>query len=286
MKKIIFFTLIPLFLSSCSLPFSNSFSAIQVESIPKATVYIDNKEVGKTPLLNKKIPSGEHSVKIVADSATYVSWQATIKFTPKILTAINRVLAPTEILSSGEIITMEELGDAKSSELAIISNPDGAKVAVDNNDAGLTPFAQKNTAVGERSISISMPGYNQIIRKVNTKAGYRLIVNFQLSQILTQITPVPDFQTATQSATMSATAAPTKKPEGGTAVEKPRIKVLETDTGWLRVRASPAITGEELGKIYPGEYFPYLDEQSGWVKIKFEKDKEGWVSIKYVEKEF
>lgn len=286
MKKIFLILLTPLLLSSCALPGNNSVSGLRVESLPSATVYIDDRERGKTPFLDEKISSGEHTIKIIADSATYTSWQAKIKFTPRILTAIKRVLAPTEILSSGDVITMEELGDVKSSELAVISNPDGAKVVVDNNDVGLTPYAQKSTTPGEHQISITMPGYNKMSEKVTVKTGYRLIINFQLSQILTQITPVPDFQTATMSGTISAVISPAEKTNNDIKVEKPRIKVIETDTGWLRVRSSPAITGSEVTRIYPGEYYSYLDEQSGWVKIKLDKEKEGWVSAKYVEKEF
>lgn len=287
-KTVIFLSIFSsLLLSGCTLPFSQTvFSGLQVTAIPKATVYIDEKEMGKTPYLDEKVQSGEHSIRIVTDSSTYVSYQTKIKFTPKIMVAVNRVLGPTEILSAGEIITMEELSDPKVAELAVISNPDGAKVVIDTADVGITPFAQKNTSIGKHEVTIGLPGYTQRIINIITKAGYRLIINVQLAQILSQI-PTLENLTATQSATTGATPILNQDMVYRTdKVLKPRVKILSSETGWLNVRSSPAISGTVLTKVYPQEYYPYLDEQSGWVKIGYEKDKEGWVSVKYVEKEF
>lgn len=284
MRKFFSFIIIfiTLFLAACSLPGQKTVpSALQITSIPKATVYLDNKELGKTPYFDDKIPAGEHNVRLTADSANFISWQQQVKFTPRIFTVINRILGPTEVLSSGEIITMEQLDDVKAAELAIVSSPDGAKVVIDNSDAGLTPFAQKKAGIGDHEIIVSFPSYTQRQIKVKTQPGYRLIVNFQLAQILSQDTTP---QTSS-SATISAENTETATASSGTTPNRPRVKVLDTDTGWLRVRSIPSIAGSEITKIYPGEFYSYLDQQAGWVKIKLEKDKEGWVSGQYVEKQ-
>jgi hypothetical protein len=283
-KKILFLQLIftIFFLSACSAPWNTKpFSAVRITAIPKATVFIDGKEKGKTPCCNENIAAGEHDIRLVADTSTFSSWQAKVKFSPQIMTVINRILGPSDILSSGETIIMEPLSDRKNSELAIVSNPDSATVVIDNQDAGLTPFAQKNTSVGEHEVKISFPNHSQRVIKIKTKEGYRLVINVQLAQILTQEigNNTESSQSATSSSTQEAVPTVSDRPE------RPRVKIQETPTGWLRVRTGPNVSGSEIGKVYPGEYYAYLDEQAGWVKIQFSKEQEGWVSVQYVEKE-
>lgn len=290
MKKFFILKIIILsfFLNGCSFPWQKPiYSAIQITSVPGATVYIDGQEKGKTPYASDKIMPGEHQIKLTADSATFSSWEQKVKFTPKIWTVINRILGPSEILSSGEIITMEPINDNNSSELAVVSNPDGAKVVVDNQDAGLSPFAQKNIAKGKHEVIISMPNYTQRLINIDIEKGYRLIINAQLAQILSQTSIFTD-PAATNSATISAFTEQSLPQDMQGKPDKPRVKVLETPTGWLRVRSGPGVSSSEIGKVYPDEYYAYLDEQAGWVKIRLKvenKDAEGWISVQYVSKE-
>jgi N-acetylmuramoyl-L-alanine amidase len=64
------------------------------------------------------------------------------------------------------------------------------------------------------------------------------------------------------------------------------VEILSTSTGFLRVRSEPSILGEEIGRVEPGERYPYLDEDedTGWLKIEYEEGKEGWVSGQYAKK--
>ncbi|MBI3980459.1 SH3 domain-containing protein [Candidatus Microgenomates bacterium] len=273
------------FLSGCNISFKpNSYSDLQISSIPQASISLDNKIVGKTPYYGEKLPSGEHVIKLIPDSANLVSWEQKIKLNPQVLTVINRVIGQTDILSAGEIISLESISDPGSSEIAIVSQPDGAKVVIDNSDVGLTPFAQKNSSIKEHEIVISFPGFTKRVIKVKTIAGYRLLINVSLAQILTQGLPSLPVE-ASSSATISSQLT-TDNPTATTTGEivGPQVKVLETSTGWLRVRSGPSISSPEITKVYPGEFYSYLDEQGGWVKIKLDKDKEGWVSVQYVEK--
>lgn len=231
------FIFITFFLSACNLPWGRQiYSAVMITSAPKATVYIDNKEKGKTPYYDENILPGEHDIRLVADSMTFSSWQGKVKFTPQAESIINRILSPTDVLSSGEIVIMEELDDDKTSELAVVTNPDGAKVVIDNQDVGLSPYAQKNTATGEHQLDISFPGYTKRILKVISKNGYRVVVNIQLAQVLSES---PESLTgSTSSATISGqenigeSASQTQNQSG--QPDRPRVKIMDTPTGWLR----------------------------------------------------
>jgi len=64
-----------------------------------------------------------------------------------------------------------------------------------------------------------------------------------------------------------------------------RATVLQTGTGWLRVRSTPSLSGEEIGKVNVGEVYSVLEKQTGWVKIKLTGDSMGWVSADFVKVE-
>lgn len=61
------------------------------------------------------------------------------------------------------------------------------------------------------------------------------------------------------------------------------VEVSNTETGWLRVRATPSSAAAEITRISTGERYYQLEEQSnGWVKIKLNDGREGWVSKQYL----
>lgn len=62
------------------------------------------------------------------------------------------------------------------------------------------------------------------------------------------------------------------------------VLIKETGTGYLNVRDKPGLGGGVIDRVTPGEKYLYLEEQSGWVKIKLHTGIEGWVSSQYTEK--
>ncbi|HOM78164.1 MAG TPA: SH3 domain-containing protein, partial [bacterium] len=64
------------------------------------------------------------------------------------------------------------------------------------------------------------------------------------------------------------------------SVEKATI--LETGTGWLRVRSTPSLTGEEIARVNVGQAYTVVEKQAGWVKIQVAGEQTGWVSADFV----
>jgi uncharacterized protein YgiM (DUF1202 family) len=62
--------------------------------------------------------------------------------------------------------------------------------------------------------------------------------------------------------------------------EKGEVVILETGTGWLRVRTAPG--GAELTKVEVDEEFTLVGVKDGWYEIDL-GDETGWVSKEYVE---
>lgn len=241
-------------------------AALQVQSFPKADVFLDGNKAGQTPFKDEKLKPGEYSLKIAADS---LEWSAKIKLYSDTITFVNRDLADPVENSGGEILTLEKLTDGKISEITVVSEPNGAIVKVDGKSAGTAPLTVSDVTPGDHEVGLSYPGYRDRFFRGRAVAGYRLNAAVQLGKLAedtTVLTPVP------KPATVSAT------------IVKPYVTIKETPTGWLRVRFSPSTSATESGRVNPGDKFPLLSEQTGWVKIKLQNLTEGWVSDSYVEK--
>lgn len=67
-----------------------------------------------------------------------------------------------------------------------------------------------------------------------------------------------------------------KKPEGSI------IEVLETETGYLRVRENADFNSEEVERVSPGERYFVIKSENGFYHIDLGNGKNGWVYSKYV----
>ena len=257
--------------------------ALQISTTPTATVFLDGTQVGITPFFDDKIKSGEHTVKLVPETTeeNLSPWEGKVTLLPGILTSIKRTFSVNESESSGEIVTLEKTGRKDKSSLAVVSIPDQAVVKIDNEPRGFTPLNLDDLVPADYQITISSPGYEEKVVSAHAIGGYKLIVNVKLAQTtegIEEATPSGEFEGEEESE-----LTPTPKAEA-TPPAKPYIKVKDTPTGFLRVRAEPSTSATEAAQIKPGEMYPYLDEEkSGWYKIEYKKGEEGWVSGVYVD---
>lgn len=248
-----------------------SKAGLKVTSVPTASVFLDNRNIGRTPY-EDKIEPGEYTLKLIPEitEGEVMSWQSKIKLTPGLLTYVNRELGKTELASAGEILTLEKI-DEKVAEISVVTTPDGAKVKLDGIDRGVAPTTIKNVEPGDHQLTIESAGFKERTIKIMTTSGYKLIADVQL---------------ALSSETPASEETGEKQEEAGSEKEKggAQVKILDTPTGWLRVRSKPTTASTESAKVNPGEIFPLLDEQSGWYKIEYEEGKTGWIFGKYAEK--
>src|SRR3989338_9108897 len=98
MKKIIVWRLVILSLTALLLRFSGAWtqiffgvkqtSGLSIYSLPsEAAVFLDEKEVGKTPYEDKNLDTRQYTVKIQKDQA---SWSGKVKLSPGTVTVIYR----------------------------------------------------------------------------------------------------------------------------------------------------------------------------------------------------
>ena len=262
MKKIIVYTLIIisvliLMLRSSSLIVDllgiKQKSGISITSTPAdATVFLNNQEVGKTPFEAKDLDVLEYNIKLQKDQA---SWQGNVKLNGGTVAIINRDLANDIPSSAGEVLTLK-----KGQGITLISNPKDSKVTVDGSEVGISPLSI-DLKSGEHTIIIDHPNYIKRSIRINLPDGYNLTIVVDL---------------AISEADLSTVSTPVIK-------TTPEVKVLDTPTGFLRVRDKPSLLGKEVAQVKPGDVLILLEE-GAWDRVRLSDGVEGYVSSTYVEK--
>ena len=244
--------------------------AIQVTSTPRSDVFLNGKLIGQTPLCKCEgkdmISTGEYTVRLVPHDSNFSPFEEKIQIVRSILTVVDRTF-DNGALSYGSILTLSPISDKKDAQLLIISFPDKGNVFLDNNLVGITPLLLKKVSDVDHELKLGKNGYKDKSIKIKPAQGYRLI-----SLIFLGVSPAVASASASNSSSQSASLTISK------------VTILNTPTGFLRVRKTNSIESAEVDKVYPGETFDLVNEQSGWFEIRLNNGKTGWISSQYAKK--
>ncbi len=262
-------------------------AGLKIETTPPSLVFINNVQVGRTPL-DQMFNPGETTVKLIPESTSLdlSAYQTKIQLTDKVYTVIRREFGFPEAQSSGETITLIPQSGKTASLSVITSDPDAASVMIDNEPQGFSPLAIDNVTPSDHQIEISAPGYQTRNFSARAIGGYQLSINVKLAaknQVIPSIPPALISETPV--ATSSAPATPSPSLKATPAITKPYVKISSTPTGFLRVRTGPSKTADEVGQVKPGENYPLMDSVSGWyqIKIALPATSSGWISADYAQ---
>ncbi|MFH0773151.1 MAG: PEGA domain-containing protein [bacterium] len=247
---------------------------LQVFSRPGAAVFLDNVMKGNTPFTDT-LKEGEYLLKIVPDDVATqaASWQKKILVFSSSLTYVDVQLESTDITSWADMYWLTRLGlFNKSSGLAVETEPSGALIYLDNDEKGVSPLILDNVSQGNHELSVFMPGFSRRSKKINISSGYVLHAYVKLA-----LDPSQKSQYTITEPTPATAAASIQEPAN-------TVRILDTPTGWLRVREEPTLAGSESARVNPGQRFELIEEQTGWYKIKIDGEKQGWISSQYAEK--
>jgi len=125
------------------IPPTNYGRIIVMSNPQRAKVYLDNSYQGDTPLNLDSISSGQHSIKLVLSG--YQEWNSYVSVFPSQTTTV-----------SADLIVEQSYGS-----ISVYSNPQGAKVYLDNSSKGVTPLNLKNITLGQHSIKLVLSGYQE-----------------------------------------------------------------------------------------------------------------------------
>lgn len=262
---------------------------LRVDSDPTASVFLDDKNIGKTPYRDK-VTTGSYTLKLVPDSTTnpLIAWEGKVTIGQNLLTYVNANLSDSELTTAVDVVWLEKI-TSRQSELSVTTNPDGATVLVDDVVKGSTPVSIQDITSADHTVTITSTGFLTRTLKIRTTPGYRLIADLKLAL-------APGSSNTQTSASTSGTPTPT--PTGGVASSKsatssasqaadppkPFVVIKDTPTGFLRVRMDPSTDATEAARVNPGEKYTIVDTQNGWYEIKYDGTNTGWVSGQYTQK--
>ena len=276
MKKVLLIIISAIFLGFVSFTIFQYFfksgssnGALQITSSPESKVYLGDKYLGVTPLCKCEAsdmqPAGDYTIRLVPNGNDYPEFQEKINITSGVLTVVDRKFGK-DSLSEGAVISLTPLTDKKKADLLVVSIPSKSEIFLDNNKIGETPFLFNNPTESDHSLKVTKEGYKEKNIRIRTPLGYRLTVTLYLSitDVVSQASP---------SASVSAAPTPTQ------AVSK--VAILNTPTGFLRVRGSASIGSAEIARVSPPEVYELVTEQTGWYQIKLKDGTLGWISSQY-----
>jgi len=248
---------------------------LQILSRPEAVVFLDNVMKGNTPFTNT-LKEGEYLLKIVPDgiATQAASWQKKISVFSGSLTYVDVQLESTDIASWADMFWLTHGGlFGNSGGLIVETEPSGALVYIDNDEKGVSPLTLAEVSKGNHELSVFMPGFSKRSKKINISSGYQLHAFIKLA-----LDPSQKSQYTIQE--------PSPPPTAAASIKEPSISIsiLETPTGWLRVRDEPTLAGSESARVNPGQRFELIEELDGWYKIKIDGQKWGWISSQYAQK--
>lgn len=302
MKNALFVGISSLILTGCQVSslFTQQQAALQVDSQPSATVYLDDNHVGETPFYDDNLKPGEYSLRIQVANNPQQEWQNNITLNPGLVTAVKRTFGETSEKSSHYIIQMEQLPNEDRTEISVITIPDNVIVKLDGQPEGFSPISLQDISPGNHNLTLVAPGYSEQTVDLNVEAGYKLIVSASLAKTQALLAPQEPIATrsgdltdqeATPEAELDTTPTPTPRSSrtstatSSADLEPPYVTITETGTGWLRVRSAPnAYEDNEVARVNVGESYPFLDSNTaGWYQIEYEPGEEGWISGRYAD---
>lgn len=249
-----FYLLLTTILSGCTAIGTNLPAALQITTTPEASIFLDGKHIGKTPFHSEQLQAKQYTVKLTTGEATYTE---KVDLKSGTLTVINRELNNNYLAQSGETLYLE----SGQKGLFIVSMPDGAEIALDDQKVGKTPQKIEDIANGDHKITLSKQGYIDREFAVKTSNQYQLVADVTLASEIAK----------------GSQKAPTATPQ-------PQMVVIQsTPQGFLRVRKEASATSAEVGRVKTGDKLEVSSETTDWIKVKFES-KEGWISSQYTKK--
>jgi hypothetical protein len=240
---------------------------LSIETNPNAEVFIDGENKGMTPY-EEEIKAGNVLLRLVPEgNVSTPPYETTLTITPGVKTIVRRTLGSSVEDSSGIIVSFDKT-NVKEAGLAIISEPDNANVLVDTN-LHSTPLKIDVIESGPHQIILNKFGYQELALEIQAELGHTVTLRADLAQVQDELV-LGDIGPQT--------------PE-----DKATVTIVNTPTGFLRVRAETSIDSPEVGRLSEGDKPELLEESEDgrWYKIVLEGGQEGpavqagWISTLY-----
>ncbi len=256
---------------------TNSQTVLSITSEPTgASIFIDNTEVGKTPFSSSTLTAGEYDLRV--ESPQYEGQSARIKIQKGYNLNIAVKLFPTP--APAKIIAFEgsaNLFDASSSNSIVTADVQNwARALVYWNKTrgvNLADLGVNKEPVFDFFVDFKGDLYAKDGQVISTAAQDEQLKGVVRGAYLGRTSDGAGLTNEAKEAYLNLSTKTLGK----------MAKIIETGTGWLRVRDTAGLGGIEVAKVNVGTEYSVLEEQTEWVKIKVSDTLEGWVSKTYVD---
>jgi len=151
---------------------SEQTGIISLSSSPSgASVYLDGKYKGTTPLILNGIPIGSHTIKLTKSGYNDFSKTVTV--------------------SSDKNSLISESLSEQTGIISLSSSPSGVSVYLDGKSKGTTPLILNGIPIGSHTIKLTKSGYNDVFKTVTVSSGKTSSISKNLS--LNPILPIGAF---------------------------------------------------------------------------------------------
>lgn len=243
-----------------------SKAKLVVETEPVSQVFVNGEQVGKTPF-EGEFEEREIDLKLVPESfeQALMPYEAKVFLTSGVETIVRREFGAEEGMSQGEEISFEKEANGNVS-LSIVSVPEGTSLYVDQNYIDLTPVKYNDLDPGIHEVTLRAEGYKERSFSVQLIPGYGLTAYVEMAKIPQEV---------------SETSGDVE--DEISKNEEELVVILDTPTGFLRVREEASTSSLEITQVEPGEEYLLLNSQEDWYEIQIDEETSGWVSSQYAE---
>ena len=252
----------------------NSSHLLKVNSDPVgASVYIDDTEVGKTPYYADNITKGEYKVRVHINGYETQEFRVTIDDSYAI--NVNIKLFPMPIpLNISKFEGSDSLYKIYSNSNQVLSNTQMwvNSIIYWNKTRGINIDNMGSTKDLVFDYFIDFNG--NLFDSQGTLTTKDNINKVAKGAYLGDSNQGQGLSTMARDTYLSLTNKQTLSQKTGT--------VIQTGTGWLRLRAGPSVDSSEVQKINVGETYNVIDEQNGWAKLQIDQTTSGWALSDYL----
>lgn len=168
----------------------NSRAGLQIEyPNGSASVFIDDNYLGKAPLLEEKLQSGEHILKIDPDEDNLSNLNLPIYLEKGTLTIIVYNPGENPRNSSSTIFELRKKTD-KSSAVSFETYPENAFISFDNQEITFSPLTIEDIEPGEHRFIVNLPSYEAQDHSFLVLEGYETRVTINLAKNIKLAEPV------------------------------------------------------------------------------------------------
>lgn len=162
----------------------NSRAGLQIEyPNGSASVFLDDNYLGKAPLTEEKLQSGEHIIKITPDDEQLSNLNLPIFLEKGTLTIIVYNPGDNPRNSSSTVFELRKRND-KSSAVSFETYPENAFISFDNQEVTFSPLTIEAVEPGEHHFIVNLPSYEAQDHSFLVLEGYETKVTINLAKNL------------------------------------------------------------------------------------------------------